>query len=124
MVGYLTKVVVDEVEETTAAGDNRLRLLVHQAKTGNKHCQLTLLRILPGHEFPRHLHPNSDDVIYILKGRATFKVGQEKFEVGPGDIVIAPEGVPHSAVNFAAEDVEMLVFQAPLPQFKFLSGGR
>lgn len=123
MVGYLTRIVVDEVEETTAAGDNRLRLLVHPAKIGNKHCQLTLLRILPGHEFPRHLHSNSDDVIYILRGRATFTVGKEKFEVGPGDIIVASEGVPHSAVNLAAEDVEMLVFQAPLPQFRFLSSG-
>lgn len=116
----MAKIIASKVEETPAAGENRLRLLVHPEKTGNKHCQAALLRILPGHKFPSHLHPSSDDVIYILRGRAIFKIGEEEVEVSAGELVVAPEGVPHSAVNPTGEDVEMLVFQAPLPKFEFL----
>jgi quercetin dioxygenase-like cupin family protein len=116
----VVKVVAGEVEETPAAGDNRLRLLAHPERTGNKHCQAVLLRILPGHKFPKHKHPDSDDVIYILKGRVSFSVGEEKVELGPGELVVVPERVPHSAVNSTDEDVEALVFQAPVPKFEFL----
>lgn len=116
----MAKITASKVEETPAAGENRLRLLAHPERTGNKHCQVALLRILPGHKFPSHRHPGSDDVIYILRGRTTFKIGEEEMEVSAGELVVAPEGVPHSAVNSTNEDVEMLVFQAPLPKFEFL----
>jgi quercetin dioxygenase-like cupin family protein len=117
MVG---KIIAAEVEETTAPGGNRLRLLAHPERTGNKYCQVALLRIPPGHKFPKHLHPSSDDVIYVLKGRATFTVGGERMELSAGELVVIPEGVPHSALNPASEDAEMLVFQSPMPKFEFL----
>jgi len=116
----MTKITASNVEETPAAGENWLRLLAHPERTGNKYCQVALLRILPGHKFPNHLHPSSDDVIYILRGRAILKIGGEEMEVSAGELVVAPEGVPHSAFNPTDEDVEMLVFQAPLPKFEFL----
>ena len=116
----MVKIVSKDIEEIPAAGDNKLRLLAHPTKTGNMYCQASLLRILPKHKFPGHFHPNSEDVIYILKGKATFNVGEEKFDVEQGDVVIVPEGVVHSAVNRSDDDVEMLVFQAPIPKFEFV----
>lgn len=116
----MPKVVVSKVGETQAAGDNRTRLLANPERTGNKYCQVGLLRILPGHKFPMHKHPDSEDVIYIMKGRADFTVGEEKFELGPGELIVIPEHVPHFAVNPTNEDVEMFVFQAPMPKYEFL----
>ncbi|KUO42735.1 MAG: hypothetical protein APU95_01595 [Hadesarchaea archaeon YNP_N21] len=116
----MVKIVSKSVEETPAAGGNKLRLLAHPAKTGNIYCQASLLRILPKHEFPSHFHPDSEDVIYILKGKATFTVGEEEFDVEQGDVIVISEGIVHSAINYSDEDVEMLVFQAPLPRFEFI----
>jgi mannose-6-phosphate isomerase-like protein (cupin superfamily) len=41
-------------------------------------------------------------------------------ELSAGELVVIPEGVPHSALNPASEDAEMLVFQSPMPKFEFL----
>lgn len=116
----MDKVVVSQIEETSAPGDNRSRLIASPKVTHNRHCQATLLRILPGHRFPKHVHPDSDDVIYVLKGRAVFTVGEEEMEVSRGELVVVPERIPHSAYNPTADDVECLVFQAPVPKYKFL----
>lgn len=116
----LSKVLIEDVKEETAPGGNRRRSLVHPDVTGNKHCQLTLLRMLPGHEFPKHFHPNADDVMYILKGCVIFTIGEKRVEAKQGDVIVVPEGVQHSATNATESDVEILVFQAPLPEYKFV----
>jgi mannose-6-phosphate isomerase-like protein (cupin superfamily) len=52
----------------------------------------------PG-EGPRlHRHPY-DETWFVQEGSLTFQLGDERVEVGPGDIVIAPPGVPHKFTN-------------------------
>jgi quercetin dioxygenase-like cupin family protein len=52
----------------------------------------------PG-EGPRlHRHPY-DETWVVQDGHLTFQLDQQRFEVGPGDIVIAPPGVPHKFTN-------------------------
>jgi len=114
------KLTARKLREEPALGENLMRLLAHPERTGNKHCQAVLLRILPGHRFPKHEHPDSDDVIYVLRGKVKFWVGEEAGEAEAGDVLIVPEGVAHSVLNSTSEDVELLVFQAPVPKFKLL----
>jgi quercetin dioxygenase-like cupin family protein len=45
---------------------------------------------------PPHVHANEDETFYVLEGRHVFRVGDEEIEAGPGDLVFAPRGVPHS----------------------------
>ena len=52
----------------------------------------------PG-EGPRlHRHPY-DETWVVHEGNLTFRLGDERHPVGPGDIVIAPAGVAHGFVN-------------------------
>ncbi len=52
----------------------------------------------PG-EGPRlHRHPY-DETWVVQKGNLTFQLGEERHHAGPGDIVIAPPGVPHKFIN-------------------------
>jgi len=120
MVICLAKVVISEVEEIEEPKGNYKKLLVHPERTGNKYCQISLLRIPPGEGFPRHLHPGSEDIIYVLRGRAIFSLGEEEVEVSAGEIIVIPENIPHSAVNRTKRDLEAVVIQAPIPEFKFL----
>lgn len=48
---------------------------------------------------PMHLHVNEDEVLHLLEGELTFKVGDELVEMGAGDVVFVPKGVPHGYVN-------------------------
>jgi mannose-6-phosphate isomerase-like protein (cupin superfamily) len=52
----------------------------------------------PGGGAVLHTHPY-EEVFVTLEGNATFTVGDETVEVGAGQIVVAPAGVPHKFVN-------------------------
>ena len=52
----------------------------------------------PGGGAVLHTHPY-EEVFVTLEGQATFTVGEDTIEVGAGQIVVAPAGVPHKFVN-------------------------
>ena len=52
----------------------------------------------PGGGAVLHTHPYQE-VFVTLEGEATFTVGDATIEVGAGQIVVAPAGVPHKFVN-------------------------
>src|SRR5512134_2588566 len=43
-----------------------------------------------------HTHEFEDHVVYVVHGRAMARLGDEKREVGPGDLITIPKRVPHS----------------------------
>ena len=45
--------------------------------------------------WPRHLHHDQDEWIYIVDGEFIFEVGEEKFRAGAGESVFIPRKVPH-----------------------------
>lgn len=51
-----------------------------------------------------HSHPN-EQIVYFLEGNATFHIGEDNFEVGPGHAVRIPPNVkhgitPHSFIRY------------------------
>jgi mannose-6-phosphate isomerase-like protein (cupin superfamily) len=52
----------------------------------------------PGHGPRLHRHPY-DETWVVHEGNLTFHLGDDQLQVGPGDIVIAPPGVPHKFTN-------------------------
>jgi mannose-6-phosphate isomerase-like protein (cupin superfamily) len=52
----------------------------------------------PGGGAVLHTHPY-EEVFVTLEGQATFTVGDATIEVGAGQVVVAPAGVPHKFVN-------------------------
>ncbi len=45
---------------------------------------------------PLHVHRNEDEVFHLVSGRMLLRVGDQDIEAGPGDILVAPKGVPHT----------------------------
>jgi mannose-6-phosphate isomerase-like protein (cupin superfamily) len=52
----------------------------------------------PGGGAVLHTHPY-EEIFVMLEGEATFNVGDATIEVGAGQIVVVPAGVPHKFVN-------------------------
>ena len=44
----------------------------------------------------RHLHHEQDEWFYVLDGEYVIEVGEERYEPGPGDSVLAPREVAHA----------------------------
>ena len=44
---------------------------------------------------PRHLHYDQDEWFYVVEGEFVIEVGQERFDMKPGDSLLAPRQAPH-----------------------------
>ena len=62
---------------------------------------------------PMHMHPKENHFVYIFKGRAKGIVGDVTAEVGPGQMIAIPAGVPHSLERIGDTPVEIILFSTP-----------
>jgi len=72
------------------------------------------VRIKPGQANPRHMHPNSEEILYLLSGELEHSLGDSVFRMAPGDVISIPVGVFHNARAVGSRDAEMVVvFSTP-----------
>ena len=43
-----------------------------------------------------HSHPTMYEVYFVLEGSATYRIGEQRYDVSAGDFVIVPPGVIHN----------------------------
>jgi mannose-6-phosphate isomerase-like protein (cupin superfamily) len=60
-----------------------------------------------------HLHRDSDEVAYVLRGEVTFLMGDEITVGGPGSCTFMPRGVPHAWKSTGAETGHVLFLYTP-----------
>jgi quercetin dioxygenase-like cupin family protein len=68
----------------------------------------------PGQAQRVHTHTGADKFYFVVSGKANFQVGDRTFEAAAGDLVLAPEGVPHGIAK-AIERTVVLMGIAPAP---------
>ena len=78
-----------------------------QTETGS----IELLRL--DDKIPLHMHPKENHFVYIYKGKAKGTVGDVTDEVGPGQLVAIPSGVPHKFERIGDTPVEIILFSTP-----------
>jgi quercetin dioxygenase-like cupin family protein len=84
-----------------------MRQTVHGARQS-----VVRYRYAPGVSFPVHAHPE-EQITAVLSGRLVFDVAGERRELGPGEVVVIPGGVPHGAAVAGSEPVETLNALSP-----------
>lgn len=52
---------------------------------------------------PLHVHRNEDGYWYVLEGQFAAQIGDEVVRTGPGALVYAPRGIPHTYWNPGSE---------------------
>lgn len=69
-------------------------------------------RLAPGDGPPVHSHPWAAwDV--VTQGRVRYRVGEEEWELEPGDFIYTPQGAPHAFMATGDEAAEIVQFQFP-----------
>lgn len=63
--------------------------------------------IQPGGSMPLHTNKVEHEQ-YVLRGKARVRIGEEIFEVSPGDIVFIPANLPHYYINIGDEPFEFI----------------
>jgi mannose-6-phosphate isomerase-like protein (cupin superfamily) len=71
--------------------------------------------LLPGQEHSPHVHGDQDKMYLVLEGTGLASCGGEQAAVGPGDLVLAPAGMPHGLKNTGDVNLVALVVFSPPP---------
>lgn len=84
-----------------------------------EHTQLTVMRLAPGEDIGREVHPNLDQFIRIEEGSARVELGhsedevEETHDVEADWAIVIPAGVWHDVVNTGAGEVKLYSLYSP-----------
>jgi mannose-6-phosphate isomerase-like protein (cupin superfamily) len=89
-----------------------LKWIVTEGRMGSKNLTFGRTLFAPGGSAKHalHTHLNAEEVIMVLKGRGTSRVGDEVQKMKAGDICFIPQGVPHSFENFSQTQECEIIF--------------
>ena len=79
----------------------------------NQELLMVRVNMEAGRSHPFHTHPNREEIIYILSGRAEQWIGREHRILEPGEMVFVPKGEVHGTYNPFSETLVFLVALAP-----------
>jgi quercetin dioxygenase-like cupin family protein len=119
MEGRMTTTTETLPARALAAGEGEARwwfgqLAVLKATAKDTAGGHTLVEITvnPGYETPLHIHHREDEGFWMLDGSATFTVGNQTVEAGPGAYLFGPKHVPHKW-KAGADGARLLYLFAP-----------
>ena len=98
----------DRLDTNTAQtqGMNRAAAITY-ARVGARKIWAGTVHIHPGAKTGAHHHGALESVIYVLRGRARMRWGEQLeyvAEAGPGDFIYVPPYVPHQEINASGEE--------------------
>ena len=102
-----------------------MRLREHAVYNASKMGKATLFespRVLvglnafePGQAHALHAHAGMDKVYAVVEGEGVFLLEDRELPMRAGDLMVAPEGVPHGVRNNGAQRLLVLAILAPAP---------
>ena len=69
----------------------------------------------PGQEHKLHAHAGLDKVYHVLQGEGLFLLEGRELPMSAGEMLIAPEGIPHGIRNTGSGRLLVLAILAPAP---------
>ena len=105
---------VADIERATLENEN--------FRTGvwtGEHSQLTVMRIAPGEDIGKEVHPDHDQFIRIEAGQGRAELGpsedvvEETHDVGDDWAIVIPAGIWHNVVNTGDGDLKVYSLYSP-----------
>jgi quercetin dioxygenase-like cupin family protein len=97
-------------------GDDKGRVLVFGRKTGGRYSLMEFVisprpEVCEGGapEYGPHRHWKIEETFLVRRGKLQFLLGEDVFEMNPGDFVRVPPGTRHGFTNLSGEAVDLLV---------------
>jgi mannose-6-phosphate isomerase-like protein (cupin superfamily) len=104
---------VEDAEPFVAADLSEIRLLVDRANAAISSVSLAHATVAADAETAWHRLRGTDEIYFILSGHGLVSVGAETREVGPGDAVWIPAGVPQRIRNLRRTPLTFLCACGP-----------
>ena len=104
--------IFESIQERVPEGAAVERCVLPGPAEGTAHVSAVIVRIPPGHEFPLHNHPRSEDCFFVLAGSGEAFGPDGAFPLCAPAGVWIPMGAPHG-LRAAAPGMLEIGFQAP-----------
>ena len=62
---------------------------------------------------PKHMHPNTNEMQFILEGTGTIWLGDKEVQVKPGDLVVIPKGTAHGGTKPNGRPFKAIAIKTP-----------
>jgi len=88
---------------------------IDHARAGAEKLWAGTVTIDPAAKTGAHHHGGLESIIYVVKGRARMRWGEQlefTAEAGPGDFIFVPPYVPHQEINAADEPLECVLVRS------------
>ena len=111
----LVKIVkLAEVEPIKVLGGT-IKRIFNQEIVDTKHLRFSVGDFSPGEGLKAHLHPESEEIYYIMSGRGTVYLGKEQrpLLVDPDTAIYIPPKMIHCVKNEGEERLALAFFVAP-----------
>ena len=102
---------------TTPGRFAALKLLGHET---NESIMLFEETVPAGTKSTHHLHHDSDEVVWVLEGEFTFKIGEQVIAGGPGTCAFLPRNVPHAWKNSGNQPGRAVFLYTPASAGRFV----
>lgn len=111
-------VLAEDVEGEERIPKRVSKLLLAPKTVGTRNVSMGLNVTAVGSMIPDHVHMDSEEVMYIISGRARLVIeGEGEWEIGPDTAIYSPLGKKHRLENIGDEPLKLVwVYGPPLPQ--------
>lgn len=104
----------DAVPAYVTKDGSEIRELMHPAvHPGARAQSLAEATVFPGQRTLLHRHGVTEELYHITAGNGRMTLGNEQFNVAPGDTVLIPPGTAHCIENTGAVPLRLLCCCAP-----------
>jgi len=79
----------------------------------SKHTQVVVMDVKPGEDIGKEIHPNEDQVLYLISGRGTIYMDGKEMDFNKGDCVLVPAGVEHNFTTVGDEPMKIITTYSP-----------
>ena len=69
----------------------------------------------PGQSHALHAHRGTDKLYYVVQGEGVFLLEGRELPMRAGNLLVAPDGVPHGVSNTGTDRLLVLAVLAPAP---------
>ncbi len=102
------------VNALTATENPNLHGVSARGLHGTEHVQVSMVTLQPGESLKLHVTP-VDVFFYVLQGRGSVEIGDEREEVSADMLIVSPARIPHRLLNESDAVFRFLVVKTPRP---------